>query len=374
MAAPTRDDGSPPPGGGARAARTAGRLLFAALLTALLLEVGARLALHLLGPAPAPIQLGWEVGRGPAAAVRDLLYVPDPELFFRLAPNLDVATTGNPRIFDLRTNSRGLRGPELSPRKSADTVRVLAVGDSCTFGSGAGQADTYPAQLQRVLAAALPDLRFEVVNAGVPGFTSYQALRYLELEGFALEPDVVVFSSAVNDASPATAGAKRRFGRGRLLTDREYRQALRAPQLGIARLLQRAGFLPGGVAAGSAPDGLKRRVPLAEYEEHLRRFAALSLAREIVPVVVAWPLLEQLEPTPPTEVGEAVQRYQQAAARAAAEADAGFVDLLGPLSGRGELFVDVVHLGPRGYRVVAERIAEALLPVLTAPESSSRGS
>ena len=45
-----------------------------------------------------------------------------------------------------------------------------------------------------------------MVNAGVPGFSSYQALRYLEIEGFDLDPDVVVFVSGINDASPATAG------------------------------------------------------------------------------------------------------------------------------------------------------------------------
>lgn len=332
--------------------------LFWLLLTAALLEAGARLALFVMGPGSAPIQLGWEPGK-----VRDLIYVPDPELFFRLTPDLDVAETGNPRIFDLQTNALGLRGGPIARPKAPGSYRVLAVGDSCTFGSGAGSADTYPAQLERRLGALRPDLDFEVLNAGVPGFTSYQALRYLEIEGFDLEPDAVIFGTGVNDASPAHAGRKRRFGEGRLLSDREYAEALRAQRgLGIRRLLWRAGL---GFGAAGSPESdaqdVKRRVPLPEYEKNLASFARQSQARGILPLIVAWPLESQaagLEETTPVE--RTIERYRRAAAAAAAEHAAAFVDLRPPLLGHPDLFIDMVHLNPRGYGLVAERIAREL--------------
>lgn len=340
------------------------------LLTALLVEGGARLALRLL-PERAPIRFGWEKGEGNAAPVRDLVYVPDPELFFRLAPNLSVATTANPRIFDLHTNAQGLRNGPIEPRGRAGTLRILAVGDSCTFGSGAGQDETWPAQLESRLADRLAR-PVEVLNAGVPGFTSYQALRYLGLEGFALEPDAVVFTSGINDASPATAGSKRRFGEGRLLSDREYAEALRGQRLGITRLLWRAGF-GRGAGAASAPGDVKRRVPLAEYESRLREFALESRERGALAVIVAWPLRGQAsEPPQRGQVEVVAERYQRAARLAAEAAGAVFVDLQPALAGREDLFVDAVHLGPEGYAVVAEWLAGALAPAL--PAGSGAGS
>lgn len=330
------------------------RWVVALALTACLLEGGARLVLLFMGEA-APIEVGWERGEGRAARVRDLVYVPDAELFFRLAPGLRVEETGNPRIFDLHTNSRGLRGDEVELPKPAGIYRVLAVGDSCTFGSGAGQAQTWPAQLEQALARARPELRFDVINAGVPGFSSYQALRYLEVEGFALEPDVVVFTTAVNDASPATAGGKRRFGSGIMLSDREYAEAIRSNrQLGITRLLWRAGF--GG--AGGAALGVKRRVSLEEYQSNLRRFVAESEQRGILPVIVAWPLRSQAQlPPANSELEQTLGLYQQRAAQAGGV----FVDFLEVLRGHEALYIDAVHLGPEGYGLVAERIAALLI-------------
>jgi len=349
-------------------------LLGSLLLTALLVEGGARLILLWMGASGAPIEVGWREGEGKAAAVRDLLYVPDAELFFRLAPDLDVPKTGNPRIFDLRTDSRGLRSAEPALPKPPGTYRVLAVGDSCTFGSGAGQADTWPAQLERELSRARGDLRFEVLNAGVPGFTSYQALRYLEIEGFDLEPDAIAFTTAVNDASPATAGGKRRFGDGIMLSDREYGDALHSNRrLGITRLLWRAGLLGGGLLGGgpAAPGGVKRRVSPEEYSRNLEAFAAESRRRGILPLVVAWPLKTQAaEPPADTEIERTLALYNRRAAEAARSQGAVFVDLVAGLRGREALFIDAVHMGAQGYGVVAEQVAAAILAGL-APQAKN---
>src|SRR5262249_26556977 len=86
---------------------------------------------------------------------------------------------------DFHTNSLGLRGAEI---RNDDSVRVLAVGDSCTFGFNMFTNETYPYALQSMLDQRHGAGNYQVINAGVPGYTSYHGLRYLEERGLELKP------------------------------------------------------------------------------------------------------------------------------------------------------------------------------------------
>lgn len=101
----------------------------------------------------------------------------------------------------VRINSHGLRGPETTYEKPAGTVRILNLGDSVAMGWGVAEEDTYGRRLERWLneqAAGGP--RYEVINAGVPGWNLENALAYLEAEGLRYEPDLVLLDiTLVND-------------------------------------------------------------------------------------------------------------------------------------------------------------------------------
>ena len=128
----------------------------------------------------------------------------DVDLLWRNVPNARKTQLVNPQAFGradewtIENNSLGLRGPELSPR-NPDVFRIVCVGDSITFGFSVDQPDTYPRQLLDVLAKRHPDKQFEVINAGVPGWSWLQGLRYLDLRGMSLEPDLVLIGHGTND-------------------------------------------------------------------------------------------------------------------------------------------------------------------------------
>jgi lysophospholipase L1-like esterase len=75
--------------------------------------------------------------------------------------------------------------------------RILCVGDSNTFGVGAPKGASYPDQLQKLLAADHPG--HEVVNLGVPGFTSRMIVDHLEQAVRQRPPECVVFLGGFND-------------------------------------------------------------------------------------------------------------------------------------------------------------------------------
>lgn len=110
------------------------------------------------------------------------------------------------RVFgqEVRINSLGLRNPELSYAKPPGRYRILVLGDSWTFGYRIAERDCFPRQLERRLnerARLRGDPpRFEVINAGVIGYSTTQEAAYLRVRGHRFSPDLVVVAYyPVND-------------------------------------------------------------------------------------------------------------------------------------------------------------------------------
>ncbi len=109
---------------------------------------------------------------------------------------------------EYRTNSLGIRGPEIDAAKPPGWLRILALGDSCTFGEGVREEDAWPAVLERRLADA-PAARVRVVNAGVQAYHTMNEAVWLERRGLALRPDVVLLGFFLNDATETEAAVMR---------------------------------------------------------------------------------------------------------------------------------------------------------------------
>lgn len=104
-------------------------------------------------------------------------------------------------------NSHGLRGPETTYEKPPATFRILNLGDSVAMGWGVHEENTYGQQLEALLnAQGTGDLRYEVINAGVPGWNLENALAYLEAEGLKYEPDIILLDLTIaNDIKGKSA-------------------------------------------------------------------------------------------------------------------------------------------------------------------------
>lgn len=89
-------------------------------------------------------------------------------------------------------------------------VRILAVGDSHTYGAGVDAEASYPGQLQAELDRRSPG-RYSTLNLGVPGLGTGQVRERLPAWARRYEPDVILVWCGVNDAWNLTGATRSGF-------------------------------------------------------------------------------------------------------------------------------------------------------------------
>jgi hypothetical protein len=119
---------------------------------------------------------------------------PDDRVVYVLRPGSRARYLGH----EVRINALGMRDDEHPARKPPGRFRILALGDSHLFGWGVGQDQSFAQVLERRLEELAPE-RFEVLNAGVPGYNTVMEERTFALRAGELEPDLVLVHYVDND-------------------------------------------------------------------------------------------------------------------------------------------------------------------------------
>src|SRR5688572_20006356 len=204
-------------------------------------------------------------------AYLDINLVPldkDVDFLWRPRANVEKTQPVNPRAFGRRdewtiaSNARGFRDKEPPPsEKPANELRILCIGDSVTYGFNVDQAATYPEHLQAALRTRWPGRPVRVINAGTPGWSWLQGVRFLEREGLALQPDIVVMAHGANDRFfPSKITDAERIGALERPSTRWIESArLLLERTATYRLVQ-SWFAAGGDAAADVSPGCRRQI------------------------------------------------------------------------------------------------------------------
>lgn len=120
----------------------------------------------------------------------------DPVIFWRQRPNLDVLFQG----VKVHTDAWGLRNLKLSLKKNINTLRIVCLGPSSTFGWGIENNSTYAYLLKELIESVRIDSwDVEVINAGVIGYSSYQGKVLFKDNILQLDPDIIIVAYLIND-------------------------------------------------------------------------------------------------------------------------------------------------------------------------------
>ena len=148
------------------------------------------------------------------------VFVGDVALGWKLAPNLQNAYWD---YTTFSTNEQGIRYDKKIQKKNDKTFRILALGDSVTFGyripttwpenplNFDKQQKPYTFLLENKLSLAYPDKKIEVIPMAVPGYSTRQGLMWLKNDIDKYDPDIVMALFGWNDTDVRGISDKEAF-------------------------------------------------------------------------------------------------------------------------------------------------------------------
>lgn len=272
------------------------------------------------------------------------IMAPDPELFWRVQPNLeDRLVTGFVGTdvllsFMVSTDTNGFRimkGPETSDN-------ILFIGDSCTFGIGVRASETCAARMSETLGV-------KARNLSCPGYTLYQGMVLLERMGWKPQPKALVVGFGFND---------RLMWDG--LTDPEQAALLSTSTSKLAdysRLwyCMELAF-KGSLRLLKKTDDPARRMPPELFKAGAEKLVREAKERNVPVVFFFWPRIEWMsKPDEGHPYAELVKEMADGKSVAVLDMAEAFRRNGGP-----SLYLDGIHAKPEGHQLAARALAKLM--------------
>lgn len=287
------------------------------------------------------------------------------------------------RTRTISINSLGFRGPPLAQPKPAAALRIAFLGASTTFcAEVSGNNMTWPHLVTEAIQREYKHINVDYVNAAVTGYTVKSSLLNFRRRVAALRPDVTVIYHATNDLSWETRYLAQEQGiyegggkeKNSWLAEHSHLWYLVVKNIRIKGVQRDA--LDARDRLEFSPSNLG-----THFRKHLTQL--VNEAKEVSEVVALATFSHQIRPeqTPqqqlaaaasalyympfmePQGLMEAFRRYNQIIAEVASETGAVLIRGEEIIPGDGEHFNDTVHFKDAGSRIMAQRVAEALLNI-----------
>lgn len=328
--------------------------------------------------------------------------------FSRYARHLYVGFVGSPgweRGAD-RHNALGFRGDPVAQPKPPGEFRIACLGGSTTYTSAVhDHRRSFPSLLEADLARrGYRNVR--VINAGLPGWTSYETLVNFQFRVLDLEPDLIIVYHAINDLlvrlvwPPAAyrgdnSGAKRagagldtpppwperstalrmlliRFGWAESPGALEQTFVRHAPHFrGFEFMRQvRQGDYPSGIFRKTGVPEMLERNPPIYFQRNLEHLVVLAKHHGVQPVLatfasVAMPLGGDASSTP--EIRAGIEEMNDVVRRVGSELEVPVFEFAERFPEDPRLFVGGVHVNEKGARLKAELFADFLVETALLP-------
>ncbi len=248
------------------------------------------------------------------------------------------------------------KGPVVKIPKPSGTWRILCYGDSNTDGV---ETDSWPEQLQKVLSSAKDPTQYEVLNAGVVGYSSHQGLLRFDQEVETYTPDVVFIAFGWNDCVDA-------YGR----PDKDYR----APSswvVGVERtllqfkayLVLRNWFLNFRSDPASRTGEDTARVSSEDYLNNLEQFVRIARDHKATAILLTRPhKLSEADLAGDRTWRRRVPDYNDALRKFARDRKVLLIDTQEIFANRyADLFGDECHFTEVGRKKMAEILSQELV-------------
>lgn len=227
----------------------------------------------------------------------------------------------------VKINSEGFRSPEYSIEKSNNTYRIFIMGGSTSFGAGVLDNQTFSSYLQKIFEKDNLEVDVEVINTGWVGWWSLTETKLIKEKLLQQEPDLFIVLDGWNELMRQFLGEAEATP---ILWKERWKE--------ICELGKAKGFDTIITLQPTAGSGNK----ILSEQEYISLFYNKNEK-------------ERLEPYP--QYIEQLKELKNSCTVTA--------DLRGLFDNISEpIYYDVIHTGPRGNEIIAEKFYSLSLPLV----------